>query len=286
MDYSRIGLYSEEGDTYLVQIINRQGDNIEIKRLMTADGTLTNYWDPETIFSTQLVSDIPLRDISPKSLYHFASPNVQYKIKASSFVTHGKPLVSACSHGLGSGIYGLYISDEADVYKNKSSSEQIVYSITCQNPFIIQDATHLDSLVTTSMSTTRYVQNIIESLQQKNSTLLDIINIVRSNSVDNLSLLWYIVFLRSINPIGNDKQLLEHILSNYIWEYFTDTSLRDSTTGDIIHELPINYIMRALGYDGIIGNDRKTNSWSRGCVSFNYSFAHILEGFGSRQCLG
>lgn len=42
-----IGLYTEEGDTYLVQILYRNGNNVQIKRLMTADGNLTNDWDPE-----------------------------------------------------------------------------------------------------------------------------------------------------------------------------------------------------------------------------------------------
>lgn len=74
------GLYTE--DTYLVNILNRNGNNVRIKRLMTADGVLTNDLDPEEVFGTQIVSDIPLHDISPKSLYHFSSPNVQYKIKA------------------------------------------------------------------------------------------------------------------------------------------------------------------------------------------------------------
>lgn len=281
-----LGLYTEEGDTYLVEILNRNGNNVRIKRLMTAEGVMTNDWDPEDVFGTQIVSDIPLRDISPKVLYHFASPNVQYRIKASSFVTHGRPLVSACSHGLGSGIYGLYITNINNINNLKSRPEQIVYRIECQNPFIIQDAAHLGSIVTTSMSTTRYVQNIIDSFQGQQVTFVNILNRIRANPIDNLALLWYIVFLRSPHPIGVDKRFFEYILSNYVWEYFTDTGLRDTTNNDIIHELPINHVMRAMGYDGLIGDDRETNSWGRGCVSFNYSLVPVLEGFGTRQCLG
>lgn len=107
----------------------------------------------------------------------------------------------------------------------KLRPEQLVYRIECQNPFIIQDAAHLGSIVTTSMSTTRYVQTIINGLQGQIIKFVDVINAIRANPIDNLALLWHVVFLRSNNQIGIDKQLFEYILSNYVWDYFTDTGL-------------------------------------------------------------
>lgn len=289
-DFNILGLFTDEGDTYLVKIIRRGTNFVEIKRLMTADGYLTDDFDPEEVDPKTIVSDKPLKNIYPKIIYHFASDRIGYKLKASSFVTHGTPLVSACSHGLGSGIYGLFFTNENLILPLKSNIDQIVYKISYKKPFIIQDSYHLNSLITTSMSTNRYIDHMINKLNNIDTiSYIIILNNIRSNPIDNLIVLWYIVFLRSKHPIAlveENKHLLEMILANYIWDYFTDQQLRDTINGSIIHELPINSIMRIFGYDGIIGNDNETNSWSRGCVAYNYSDAQVLEGYGTRRCIG
>lgn len=279
-----LGLYSAEGDTYVVEILQRQNSKILIRKLTMSDGTPTDLFEPEEVSANMLVSDRPLRDISPKTLYHFSSPTVNYKIKAASFVTHGKPLTATCSHGLGSGIYGLYISNIGELLQLRSSPEQIIYRITLNDPLIIQDKEHLNSLISASMSTNRYIDSLIDSFKSP-PTYQDILITVQQDDIDHIVLLWQIVFSRSLKPTTLDRNLLNLIISNYIYEYFTDTSLRDTISNIIIHELPINHIMRILEYDGIIGDDKETNSWGRGNVSFDYSSAEILEGHGSRQCL-
>lgn len=279
------GLYTEEGDTYLVQVLNRKGNLTEIKRLTDSNGNLTTDFDPEKIFTKQLVSDLPLKDIKPKTIYHFASPKVNYQMKASSFVTYGKPLSSACSHGLGSGIYGLYLNEPRQIDAFSSSPEQIVYGIDLRNPLVIQDSYHLNSLISASNNTSRYVTQIINAARGMEITYENILNLIRQRSLDNISLLWVIVFLRSTNIISDNKEWLRNVLANYVLDYFNDDRIKDSFTGEVIHELPINYIMRSLSYDGIIGDDKEINSWRRGCVCYNYSTATILEGSASRQCL-
>lgn len=283
------GLYSDEGDTYIVEVHMRYDDTVQIRRLTTAEGEPTNDFESEEVSASKLVSDRPLRDITPKTLYHFASPKIGYQLKAASFVTHGKPLVATCSHGLGSGIYGLHVKDEARLESLRNSPQQTVYKITCETPFIIQDAEHLNSLVSASMATNRYVDALLERLYQQFEgqiiTYNTLINIVRGDLIDNIVNLWLIVMARSASANVLNRNLVNHIIGNYVWEYLTDTKLHDTISGAIIHELPINHIMRFLRYDGLIGDDRETNSWGRGCVSFNYSAATVLEGHGSRRCL-
>lgn len=276
-----LGLYSEEGDTYLVEIFRRYNSRAVIRKLMTADGTLTDLFEPEDVPANMLVSDRPLRNISPKTLYHFSSPRVGYKLKAASFVTHGRPLVSTCSHGLGSGIYGLYITTQDELVKLRDNPEQIIYRITLNNPLIIQDTQHLHSLISASMATNRYVDDLIARLNPA-TTYRDIMTTVRQDNINNLTLLWEIVFARSPPSIKLDQNWLTLIISNYVFEYFNDTTLRDTQSNMIIHELPINHIMRAFEYDGLLGDDKETNSWGRGNVSFDYSSAEVLEGHGSR----
>jgi len=281
------GLFTDEGDTYLVQILERSPTYVKIKRLMYPDGTFTDKFDEEIVSPHTIVSDRPLRDISPKYIYHFASEKVGYKPKAASFVTVGESLTKACSHGLGSGIYGLYFQDTRNIERYKLNVDQTIYPIELQNPFIIQDADHLNNLITTSMSTNRYIDKFLTVHSEKQLSYGDIITLIRSDPIDNLLILWLIVFARSRTPNPFNKLQLEILLSNYIWYYLTDSSLHDSINGKVIHELPINYIMRILGYNGLLGDDKETNSWSRGNVSYKYFVESIiLEGSGARQCIG
>lgn len=284
------GLYAEEGDTYIVEILSRLGSKVKIRRLTTAEGVLTDDFEPEEVSRSKIVSDRPLRVISPKVIFHFASPKINYEIKAASFVTHEKPLVSTCSHGLGSGIYGLHIKTQAQLTELKSTPDQPVYIIKCETPFFIQDSDHLNSLISASMATNRYIDNLINQLKNKfagkTAFFNDFLGAVNNDNTDKLLILWSIVYSRSMLGNSLNTVLLNNLLANYLWEYFTDSSLRDSIKDDIIHELPINHIMRFLGYDSMIGDDRETNSWGRGCISFNYAQAQILEGYGSRQCIG
>lgn len=279
----RLGLYAKEGDTYLVELLEPRGHSVLIRCLATAEGYYTDEYEPEVVSDQlKLVSYRPLRGLKSSSLWHFSSPKLHYQLKATGFVSHGKSLVSACSHGLGSGIYGLYIEDYEIVKKTRHNERQVVYLIECRHPFIIQDPEHLNSLTAASMATNRYVDDTIRDLDEEMVDYSEILDCMQSDNITHLALLWWIVFARFTRPIGNDSTWLKLILTQYIWEYRTANKLRDTISNMCIHELPINYIMRSLGYDGLLGDDRLTNSWSRGCISYNYEVATVREGTQTR----
>lgn len=54
-------------------------------------------------------------------------------------------------------------------------------------------------------------------------------------------------------------------------DYFSDIKLLDSQNSEILHEMPINYIMRIFGYDSLLADDPFNNSWGRCCIYFRYS---------------
>jgi hypothetical protein len=291
-----LGLYAEEGDTYLVEILGRHNHLTRIRRLATAEGYYTDEYEPEVIsHPLKLVSFRQLRTLESSSLWHFASPKVHYQLKASGFVSSGRSLVSACSHGLGSGIYGLYINDPDVVKKIRHNEQQRVYLVECRHPFLIQDGDHVNSITVASMATNRYVDDLIKDLDEDMVDYSEILAYIQAHDITHLALLWWIVFVRSVRPIGqierpgehsslgNDVTWLKIILAQYVWEYRTNMTLRDTISKVRIRELPINYIMRALGYDGLLGDDRVTNTWARGCICYNYLLATVLEGSDTRR---
>ena len=51
-------------------------------------------------------------------------------------------------------------------------------------------------------------------------------------------------------------------------EYFTNYELVDKRSNASLIALPINYIMKEMGYTGLIADDLFNNGWDRGCVSY------------------
>lgn len=273
-----IGLYSDEGDTYIVNIINLKRRKALIELLTDYQGNIAS-GDVKIVRRNKLVSLIPLIDVSPKEIYHFTNPESNGLLKASEFVTSGSRLEGNTNHGFGSGIYGLYFKHPSRVKKYKLFSDQIVYKIMLKNPFIIQDQAHGESITVASMETDRFIDRIIEENAPEK---------IKTTDIDNLVVLWNIVLYRSNTFVPLSSDTLKNILSNYITTFFNDNSLKDTflkdtKDGKVVHESPINSIFRHYNYDGLISNDPQTNNWTKGCISYNYSYTPIIiQSRGSR----
>ena len=283
------GLYFLEGDTYIVKIhLYTTIDEIEyayITKLTTSEGEFYKH-DPELVLSSTIVSSLPpqsLHDIDPKYIYHFSSPSISYKLKASMFARANTSVYHTSSTGLGSGIYGLYLRDEDDIKKLRASSIQKVYKLKCERAFIVQDGPHGMSITSASGFTNRYVDDIIGEINNiKQIGYDEILEMMDGDLIDNLVNLWNIVFVRSLIKIRINRRLLMKILADYLFDYYTDTSIIDTQNGEILHEMPINYIMRHFKFDSLLAADTENNSWGRGCVHYDYSLAEVIEGGKSR----
>lgn len=260
-----------EGYTQIARIIKTFPKNgrtwFDLKLLTNSDGDYISRTNTITLSSEKILSDRTKKNIKVKQFYHL--PDFD-EVTASKFVIKDNPekaLESTSRSALGSGIYGYYISDPS----------QIGYMINCSNAYIIQDKEHGESITIASLQTNRYMDRILQYLRgNKISDLENIKNFFLLNDIPNLITLWKIVFYRTGDNITRSQ--LRNILINYIFEYINDDSMSDTTNGESIQELPINHIMRALGYDGLIAIDPFNNGWDRGCISYNYEQASILKG--------
>ncbi|CAH6419423.1 Hypothetical protein HVR_LOCUS619 [uncultured virus] len=205
---------------------------------------------------------------------------IEYPLRASSFVIKDNvndPLNSTSRSALGSGIYGRYVSDESSISNLLTDPNQSAYRIDCPNAYIVQDKEHGESITVASLHTNRYLDKIIQIVRASSEPTLDGVEfLIRANSIENLVVLWNIVLYRTEEIIT--QEWLENILAQYVLKYLTDDTLIDSVNGNVIQELPINDILGALGYEGILGDDTYINGWGRGCVSYNYSQAQIITG--------
>lgn len=257
----------------------------ELELVTDSEGDKLNIPQFLVVSEDNIVSNRSIRDVQPRQFYNFAtltsslSPEneIQYPLSATSFVIKNnidRPLELTSRSALGSGIYGMYLPDETMIPSLLTDQSQITYRIECPNPYIIQDKEHGESITVASLHTNRYLDRIIPALRADNS--LDTLSLLQMNSIQNLTTLWNIVFYRTEQYIT--QEWLEQVLANYIIRYISNHTLVDSINGDSIQELPINDIMRQLGYDGIIGDDPYTNGWGRGCVSYNYEQAVVVQG--------
>lgn len=265
-----------------------------------ADGDTILNPNPITVSGDRVVSDRPFSGIQPRQMYHFAplvfSSGIEYPIQARGFVIKNnliRPLESTSRSALGSGIYGRYIEDPNIIPSLVTDPNQSVYLIDCPNAYPIQDKEHGESLTVASLNTNRYMDRIIQTLRGLQDLSINIENssdqtngyntaltLIRMNENPTLLRLWNIVFYRTEDQIN--KQWLDDILAKYAAKYLTDNTLVDSVNGDNLQELPINDIMLALGYDGVIASDPYNNGWNRGCVNYNYSLAGVIQGETAR----
>ena len=269
----------------------------ELELITDSEGDRLEKPQPIVVSEDRIVSNRSKKDILLRQFYNFASltnsfengGDIQYPLAATNFVIKDRsdsPLESTSRSALGSGIYGIYLSDESMIPHLLTDENQITYLIDCPNAYIIQDKEHGESITVASLNTNRYLDRVIPALQSDDS--IKPLDFIQMNPIHNLWTLWNIVLYRTNQHIAQDR--LEQVLANYVVHYLSDPqdhsssyqTLVDSINGNALHELPINAIMRELGHDGIIGDDPYTNSWDRGCVSYNYDQAVIIQGSLSR----
>src|SRR5690606_3892400 len=152
------------------------------------------------------------------------------------------PLNKTTRNGFGSGIYGRYYDGKID---------NLGKLITCSYPYYIYEKIHGEVLTIASINTNRYLDKIIASIDNvDNINKLD--NFLTFNNFGHLLTLWKLVFVFSGDDI--DYQTLYNIFKNYVNDYIINASIMDSN-GKEVNVLPINYIMKHYGYDGIIPLD-------------------------------
>jgi hypothetical protein len=274
--------------TYIAQIVNRMTENgqewYELEILTSDTGEFLDVPSRVTVTPDQILSDRPFRDIQPRSFYYFGSRllsgPMQYGIKATNFAlieNDDAPLAKTSNAGLGSGIYGQYIKDEATLARYRADPRQDIYQIDIPAAYLVQDKEHGDSLTVASLRTNRYLDDLIRRIQSDKVSGADQIRaLIQTTNLDPIVRLWNIVLWRSEGMIT--REWFQETLIEYIIRYQGSENLTDSLTGAPIRELPINLILRRLGYEGILGSDYHSNKWNRGCVSYNYEQAAMLQG--------
>jgi hypothetical protein len=314
--------------TYLAEIVNSSSmeggdmkgeDMYDIVLITNAIGETTERDDIMTVPNFNIVSFRELRNITPPIFYHFSSENGE--VLAKEFVDisiKDNPLQSSTHSGLGSGIYGLYISSITDPSVLKTDNNQIIYEVSVKSPYIVQDAEHGDSITAASIQTNIYIDNVLNSiqgndlnikilaeniddlqvlklqlsqfgylptvreknnpkiLQRKLRELLVVQNMEENGSIDNLLILWNIVFYRTEPKINITNEWLSNNIMEYIILYFSNT-LTDYKYNTKVQILPINHIMMKLEYTGLLASDPYNNGWSRGCVNYEFSAASYLD---------
>ncbi len=275
------------GATHLARL----KDHNTYELLSGIDGKILDPPQQIIVTDSSLVSSRPLISIPYKSFYYFGTledtDHSEPKIKATNFVITKNtqdPLTTTSNNDLGSGIYGRYLESDPYTYLRPGEFFKLV---TLKNPLELQDQAHGESLTLASFQTNIYLDRVLNTVSfdaDLDEALLKvgIRDIIRDNSIEHLILLWNIVLERQKGKKRVDEVFLTNVFVDYLISYLQGNELTDTLYGWGLHELPINWILRKLGYDGLLASDAFNNTWNRGCVSYNYAEAEILEG-GDRR---
>ena len=240
----------------------------EVSLLTDANGDRLNSTDK--ILTQNIVSLRKYRTIQNRKLYYLENEIVA-TVFASNELTNNKinnknPLESSSRSALGSGIYGLNLINISEA-KSISLDNKRIHELDLFEAYDIQDKEHGESITTASLLTNRYLDKIISSIDINDlKDVSNISNIIKNDNIENLVILWNIVFYRSKRYISYDE--FELILSDYLIEFFTKHELFDRRDNISLIALPINYIMKEMGYTGLIADDVYNNGWGRGCISY------------------
>lgn len=271
------------GFTQLAQIhrtltINKK-NWYEVTLLTDTNGNKLNSNDK--ILVQNIISYRKYRTIKNRKLFHLNDKitgttfvnndltNKTLNISDNNNINNNKNhLESASRTALGSGIYGINLVNISEA-RSLSIDNKMIYEIDMLEAFDIQDKEHGESITIASLLTNRYLDKIILN---KN-----IIDVIKNDNIENLVILWNIVFYRNKRYISYEK--LENVLSNYLIQYFTNHELMDERDNVSLIALPINYIMKEMGYSGLLADDLYNNGWDRGCVSYLFDKSDkLIEG--------
>lgn len=238
----------------------------EISLLTDSNGNTLNSTDK--ILIQNIISFRKYRTIKNRKLYYLGDEIIATTF-ANNKIGNKNPLESASRSALGSGVYGLNLSNISDA-KSLSIDNKMIYELDMLKTYDIQDKEHGESITIASLLTNRYLDKIIS-----NNDTVNISEVIKNDNIENLVILWNIVFFRSKRYMSYEK--LENILSNYLKRYFTTHGLVDKRDNTPLIALPINYIMEEMGYTGLIADDLYNNGWDRGCVSYIFNKFDILS---------
>lgn len=269
------------GTVHLARIIQQQAPWVVVQLLTDSHGAYAESPSTVTLSDKYVLSYRETRNIEPRTFYQFAAysaEGIQYPLTASGFVqtkTIEKPLSSTTRNGLGSGLYGIFVV--GDLARYRSTPDQTVYSIECPDAYPLQDAEQGDAITNASLQTNRYLERILEIVRADDDPSYPTVSaLIAANSLSDLVMLWNLALFRTGDRVTEEG--LRTVLATYISNYFTETPLIDSVTGEALQPQPINSILQSLGYDGIIATDAANNGWDRGCVCYRYETAEILQG--------
>lgn len=228
--------------TYVARVLKKGPERWTVTLVTTASGEPS---EDETVISvpaSAVVSTRRIKKITPRKFYQMSE-----SLTASGFVD--KEVGISSRFGLGSGLQGVWIPDPELVRSFRATGNNM-FEIKCENPYVIQDLEHDDSVTVASLATNNYLNKV---LGQVNSGETDFF----LPETEPLLTLWNIALLRTGDELT--RKDLEGILGRYLITYLASQ--------DRIQELPVNNIFRFLRYDSLLTTSTRL---LRKCVHFEY----------------
>lgn len=204
-----------------------------------------------------VVSTRPIKSIVNKSIYYlYGNSN---KIIASGFTpidSKSSTSLSDNKNYLGSGIYGFYFDNELDFINvvNKVNSETKYVSLKINNPFVVQDQEHYDSIINFSKQINNFVDifklSVIKS-DREDIRRQDIIFRIKLqlDLVHGLFILFIIILKRVGESISFEN--FYKVLILYLVDY---TSYKSNISDENIMTQPINYFIQFMEHDSLVGD--------------------------------
>lgn len=179
-------------------------------------------------------------------LHHHFSP--YFGGNASEFIVPKLGKIDITSHGMGSGIYGLsnsYISRNTPDMEEGSSR----YTFKLELPYVIVNQEECDRYSSTSMKLSRNMEKLRKKMIEEPNSIFTIDNMIP-------------IAKEFIKDIQQEFDL--DTTATALLDFFNDYYNRN----DFV-EMPINYILKADGNDGVLSEVRTScHSWGKGDVKF------------------
>lgn len=204
---------------------------------------------------TDIINESDYEDYDQNYLYHYST---FYGGNSSEYIIPKTGKIDITSHSMGSGIYGLsnnYITRNPPDLEDGASE----YIFKWDLPFIIMNQEECDIYSSSSMNLSRNMEKLKKL----------------ANKEDNL-----VITLENMIPIA--KQFIQDIKQDFDLNMTAEALLNfwnDYNTRNDFVEMPINYILKAEGNDGVLSHTSTTcHSWSKGNVKFLENYPTYKKG--------
>lgn len=188
---------------------------------------------------------------------------------ASEYIVPRKGMINITSHQMGSGIYGV---SDANERKRPHYKDQGVekYTFKMEQPFVIDTQNECDAYIQAS---THLSDNLEKMAVSKRKELNQVaLTDIKETDVNFQSFIGEVVltsenflhladnFIRDINIKEFDRMKVAEAIAKFWHDYW-------HRIGYV--EMPINYILRSEGFDGVMSNPiTECNRWNKGDVKF------------------